>query len=324
MADGALLYGAILDGKGGARELTWEQVQTWTPDDGILWLHLDRTDPEAERWVREESGVDEAVAETLLAASGNRPRVQRIDDNLLIILRGINVTEGEEKHDMVGLHLWITGHMIVSLRRRRLAAGQELQRQMERGDGPTAPGDFLVHMTDFLMEHTSVIIDGVDDAVDELQQQVIDAKSSELRTKLRTIRQECIELRRYLSPQRDALLRLPTEKISWLTDLDRSHLREIADRNARFVEDLDSARERAAVTQDELSSQMADRMNQTMYVLTIISAIFLPPALLTGLFGINVGGMPWVEASMGFTLITGSMFVIALFEIWLLRRLKWI
>ena len=99
---------------------------------------------------------------------------------------------------------------------------------------------------------------------------------------------------------------------------------EIADRATRFVEDLDSARERAAIAQEELNTRIADQMNRTMYLLTIVSALLLPPALLTGLFGINVGGMPGVENPIAFTAIALSIPALAVVEFAILRRMGWI
>ncbi|UCH74428.1 MAG: zinc transporter ZntB, partial [Rhodospirillales bacterium] len=91
-----------------------------------------------------------------------------------------------------------------------------------------------------------------------------------------------------------------------------------------YVEDLDAARERAAVTQDELNNRLSDQMNRTMYLLTIVAAVLLPPSLITGLFGINVGGMPGVENIWAFTGVVIALIVIAVIEVILLRRLKWI
>ncbi len=136
------------------------------------------------------------------------------------------------------------------------------------------------------------VLSELDDRVDELEDEVLGGESYELRAKIGSLRRETISLRRYLAPQRDAVARLQNERVPWLDEVTRVHLREIADRTTRYVEDLDSARDRAAVTQDELNSRLSERMNKTMYVLSIVAGIFLPLGLLTGLLGINVGGIP--------------------------------
>lgn len=67
---------------------------------------------------------------------------------------------------------------------------------------------------------------------------------------------------------------------------------------------MESARERTAVTSEELSNRLAEQMNRTMCTLSIVAAIFLPLGLLTGLLGINVGGIPGTEAPWAFALVT--------------------
>ena len=101
-------------------------------------------------------------------------------------------------------------------------------------------------------------------------------------------------------------------------------MREITDRVVRYLEDLDAVRERAAVIQDELASRNADQMNKTMYVLTVVAAIMLPLGLITGLLGINVGGIPGVDSRYAFLLVCLFLLAIATLQALIFRRLKWI
>jgi len=66
--------------------------------------------------------------------------------------------------------------------------------------------------------------------------------------------------------------------------------------------------------EDELNNQLSERMNRTMYVLTIFAALLLPPSLLTGLFGINVGGMPGVESRWAFTIVVIALPALAVIQ----------
>lgn len=319
-----LLFAYLLDGKGGGREIGWPAIRDWQPEDGVLWVHLDRTGDQATRWVTDETGIDRATAETLLMPVANRPRVQRIGDGLLVVLRGINLNEGNEPDDMVGVHLWIESQRIISLRRRRLMAGTEIRDLLIKGDGPHGPSDFLSELAERLLQPMTPVINDLDDAVDKLQAELLTSSNATLRRQLQDLRQEAINFRRYLAPQRDALSCFQTEKAAWLLDLDRSYLRESADRTLRFVEDLDSIRERAAIAQDELNNRLSDQMNRTMYLLTVVAALLLPPSLVTGLFGINVAGMPGTDTVWAFTAIAVVIPIMAVVEFALLRWLKWI
>lgn len=325
MTDEDGLLGAfVLDGEGGGELLDWQGVRAWRPEDGVLWVHLDRTAPAAQAWVRECGTIDQAVVPTLLDAQGNRPRVQRIGDALLLVLRGLNRTAGQDADDMPAMHMWVSEKLIVSLRRRRLMAGNELREELLQGRGPKAAGNFIVHMAERLNDPLGPAVLELDDAIDSLHEQVLEGQGQGLRRTLQDSRQAVINFRRHVAPQRDALSRLQAEPVRWLEPVDRAILREIADHTARYVEDLDAARERAGVAQDELTNQLTERMNKTMYVLTVFSALLLPPALLTGLFGINVGGMPGVESGWAFAVITIAIPSLAVVEYFVLRRLRWI
>ena len=83
-------------------------------------------------------------------------------------------------------------------------------------------------------------------------------------------------------------------------------------------------RERMALVRDELAGQLSDRLNRNMYLLSILSALFLPLGFLTGLFGINVAGMPGAEVSHAFWYFSGGLVVVVGLQLAILRKLHWI
>ena len=111
--------------------------------------------------------------------------------------------------------------------------------------------------------------------------------------------------------------------MSWLAEEDRVRLRETYDRLTRYIEDLDASRERAAVTQEELISRLSKQMDNRMYVLSIVAAIFLPLDFLTGLLGINVGGIPGAEYKAAFVIFCMLLVALVGIEITIFKRKKW-
>lgn len=318
-----LICAYLLDGEGGAAQIGWREVDTWQPDDGILWVHLNRAGERSGSWLRTRTGVAPSVCEALLAPE-SRPRVTRIRDALLTILRGANFNPGADPEDMVGVRMWFEAGRIITVRHRRLLAIEDIRDELGDGHGPKGPGDFLVRIAERLTDRIGPVVDEIEDRVDELEEQVVHTHSASLRHELADMRQTSIALRRYLAPQRDAVARLQSETPSWLDDMHRSFLHEVSDRTTRFVEDLDAARERAAITQDELNNRLSEQMNKTIYLLTVVATVLLPPSLITGLLGINVGGIPGVDSNLAFTVVALGIALLAAVEIVVLRRLKWI
>ena len=318
-----LVLGYILDGKGGGSPVGWDEINQWQPRQGLLWVHLDYSNPGAQNWLLEYSELDEVIFEALMEED-SRPRCTLFREGLLLGLRGVNMNPGADPEDMVGIRIWFEENRIISTRRRRMLSVADIQKTIEDGNGPEAKDDFLVQITGRVMERMRLVIDGLEDSVAELEDQVLIAESWQLRSQLAGLRRQAISLRRYLSPQREALSRLLTEKIPWLEENARIRLREVADQLARYLEDLDEARDRAAVTQEELVNRLSEQMNNKMYLLSIVAAIFLPLGFMTGLLGINVGGIPGSDSKLGFTVFVILLVIVVAIQIWYFKKKKWL
>ncbi len=320
--EAGLIFGYLLDGQGGGKSLGWDKVKQWQPAHGVLWLHMEYSDPYVQQWILQESGLDEVTAEALLAEE-TRPRSMLGANGLLLTLRGINPNPEADPEDMVAVRMWSDGKRIMTTRRRRLLAASLLSQAIEKGRGPCNAGEFVESLTDRIVEGMADVVDGISDEVDNLEELVLTMESYELRPMIAEVRRNAIGLRRYLAPQREAVSRLFNEKVEWLSEMDRLRLRESADRTTRFVEDLDLARERAVVVQEELLSRLSEKMDRTMYVLSIVAAIFLPLGFLTGLLGINVGGIPGADYKGSFVIFCVTLVVIVVLQVWLFKRKKW-
>ena len=286
------------------------------------WVRFNWEDADDRRWLEGEAGVDELVADSLLAED-TRPRVVEHDEGLLLILRGVNLNAGSRPEDMISLRLWFDGEQLISTSRYPLRTVDELVHQLEQGTGPSTLADLLMALVEGLAERTDELIESIEEEIDDLEAQLLEGADRELRGRIGQIRRTIIVIRRYLAPQRDALARLSSINRPLLATMDRGRIREQADALTRLVEDLDMARERGAMIHEQLLTRLSDQLNIRMYILSIVAAIFLPLGFITGLFGINVGGMPWVETPMGFWWVMLLIVAIGIgLGIWLKRR-RW-
>lgn len=312
-----------LDGMGGAEKSNGALLPKDLAGDRCLWIQLNMKEFAAEIWLREESRFPEVVVEALLADE-TRPRCLKVGESVLLNLRGVNMNPGADPADMVSIRLWADAKIVVSTQRRRLRAVNDVEKHLHDGTGPKNAAELLADLANCLSERMSHVISNINDQVDELEETILDNIGQEMRTKLRLLRREVIGLRRYIAPQREAMAGLANDSIGWMPPVERQQIRSSADRLTLFVEDIDLARERAGIIQDELSSNLSERMNKNMYVLSIIAGIFLPLTLITGLLGINVAGIPGSDWTGSFLAVTGMLLVVGAAELFLLRRLHWL
>jgi zinc transporter len=317
-----LRHAVLLDGKGGAINFDWSKVDAWSAEQGCLWLHFDFEDADVGEWLYKHSGLGELAVEALLSQE-TRPRTQALRDLLLLALRGVNLNPGCDPEDMVSIRLWTDGKRIISTGRRQLLSTSDVLERLEAGDGPLDTGELIVDLIDRIVMRMSDTVDDFEDKVLDLEERVLSMTPAALRYDLAQLRKQTIAIRRYLAPQREALNRLAMEKLSWMNESGQLRLREISDRLIRHIEDIDAVRERAALAQEELQSRLSEQMNERMYVLSVVAAIFLPLGFFTGLMGINVGGMPGVEHQGAFWVVIGLCIGLSLLLAMVFRWRKW-
>jgi zinc transporter len=269
-----------------------------------VWTHIDALSPEAGNWLREHSELNDIAIEGLLAEE-TRPRLVVRQQRLLLILRGVNLNPGADPDDMVSVRIWTDGNCLISAQRRPLQSTADIVDRLTQGEGPETLPNLLLAWVDQLVNRMNDTIGNLEDQVLQLEERTLDNDTDGLRHEFAKLRKQTVVLRRYLAPQRETLFRLANEAPAWLEELQRLKLRETAERLARHIDAIEEVRDRAALAQEELMSQLSEEMNARMYLLSIVAALFLPLGFFTGLLGINVGGMPGTENDQAFWIVVG-------------------
>ncbi|WP_299809351.1 zinc transporter ZntB [uncultured Roseibium sp.] len=324
LEEDGLLFGCVLDGEGGASLVNWAEVEAWSQTGPALWIHLDRDSERVQTWLKHESNLTGPTVEALLAEE-TRPRVFRGKRGFVTILRGVNTNPDEDPTDMIAMRMWSDGHRVITIRQQRLLTPRDILRQLiETETGPTTAAQLYERLIHRITERMAEVLASVDNRLFQIEENIDIALASEQRRQLSALRQEGAALRRYISPQKEALTNILIEPPSWFDDESRLRLRETTDRVVRYVEEIDAARERAMVIKDDIANQLAEATNKTLYILAIISGIFLPLSFFTGLLGINIGGMPAVDNDSAFWIFCILMLVVLAGELAIFRRLGWL
>ncbi|MFC4671721.1 zinc transporter ZntB [Seohaeicola nanhaiensis] len=318
----ALVAGFRMDGRGGAEAIvpegrTVEEMRQAGP--GFVWLHFARPGPEEEDWLS-SAGLDGVVRDALDAAE-TRPRCTVYEDGVLMNMRGVNLSEGAQPEDMVSLRLWVTGDLVISVQRRQVKAVQDVIDGCARMKAPGDPGELVARLALRLADRAEPVVAELNERIDDLEDGFEAEHHQRMRGEVGEIRRVSIILRRFMFPLRDALSTLGIEDVDWLTPAARSRIREATERVTRLAEDLDSIRDRAEVVHDQVLEMRAEVANRQMLILSVVAAIFLPLGLLTGLLGINVGGVPGAEEPWAFWAVCGLLAAILAVQIYVFRKL---
>lgn len=288
------------------------------------WLHLSQSAPETQDWILNHSGIPEPEAQALIAEHA-RPRCTQTDTGLLFIGRGINLDEGSLPEDMKSIRVWIEKDRIITVIKRRMRSVEAIAERFTGSDRPESPAAVLVSLFAQMTQRIAPFVQDLGDRLDVMHISVIDDSipSTNL-PELSPIRLRTVSMHRYLVPLHEAAVSLC--RAEQLTDskavLAQASLTK--DQLARMLDELSAIEAKAAVTRDEMVSQRDEQLNGRVYNLTVLAAIFLPLTVLTGLLGMNVGGIPLMDNNYGFLWSTAALAAIMTFTILLLRKIHWI
>jgi magnesium transporter len=255
------------------------------------------------------------------------PKIEAYDGYLYVILHGIDIRPGKKPlvtHDVdffIGQTYLVTVHDGHS---RSVTGMQENVARNSRimAEGPVA----LFHrIVDAMIDHYRPEVDELEDRIDGLEKSVFERPDPKLIRQILDMKRDISRLRRIMTPQRDVIARLARRDfVDISTDLS-FRFRDVYDHIVRIADDTTIFQDRISGILDAHLTNVSNRLNEVMKVLTVVSTIFMPITFVSGLYGMNVPipHFPGSEAAQ-FWWLFAIMIAIVVFMLTLFRRKKWI
>jgi len=286
-----------------------EIKQALATEADLIWVHLTTNNEHAQTWLAEEAKAPDYIVDALTATE-TRPRCDALGDGAFLNLRGKSSEETTSSDPLASVRIWATRGRVISVTRRALIAVDDVVEAIEGGE-IRDPGDLIAEFATAITTNLDPDVADLGDTLDDCEADLDADKVFELRRNVTRVRVAAIGYRRFLTPQRAALEKLAALPCDWLQDDDRVHLNSAADRAARMAEELESIRERAALTHEALTDLRAEQIDNRALIIAVVAMVFLPLTFITGLLGMNVDGIPYAHDPWAFDAVTGACAVIA-------------
>ncbi len=331
--DSGLICGFIFETPGappravGSREaLDWLQAHRAQPGDAFLWLHFNLAQNSAERWLRLHADLSEAFYEALHDGS-HSSRIEHVDDRLVAVLNDVHFDFSFDPSDLSTLWLEAAPHCMVSARRQPLRSIDRLRTAVRRGEAPRSTVELLVHL---LRDQGDVLVDivrSLNAKVDETEDGLLAGRVDGRAGALGGLRRLIVRLQRVLAPEPAALVRMLQHPPAWMGAADLQDFRASGEEFAVVLRDLAALQERIKLLQEEIATRVNEENNRSLFILTIVTVLVLPINIVSGLLGMNVGGLPLAQHPHGFWIVValiGSITAVAAWTIVALirRRLR--
>ncbi|MEM8718869.1 MAG: CorA family divalent cation transporter [Cyanobacteria bacterium P01_G01_bin.39] len=309
-----LVCGFLLDSQAPAQPLSWSEVNqifdTKDNNDHIVWLHFSLIDSRVKNWIGNCQRIPELARELLLESN---PHIQlEILNNSFFCVLGDLYYDFDADPESLGLiRIYVSSNCMISVREKPLKAIDKLRLSLlQKPKIVKSPMELMVDLIEISTDiFDSTVID-LREAVEDMEDLVLKGNFSLNRLELSRMRRLVARLRRHLNASHYALRNhLVAHFPSWCDHTEEVELRRHLEQLSAVAQELELVQERARLVQEEMTNKLQETLNRNLYLLSLVTTIFLPITLITGIFGMNVGGIPWTNTSLGFLWCTLLMVI---------------
>ena len=287
--------------------------------EGFLWLHFNLSQASTEKWLHAHTTLPPEFYEALHQGSRST-RIELADDALIAVVNDVLHGFAFDPSDISTLWLHVSPHLIISARKKPLKSVDRLRQSVQHGALIQTPVELLTHL---LRDQADVLIGIVRDAVskvDLIEDDLLAGRLNYKRENLGNLRRVLVRLQRLMAPEPAALFRLLQRPTSWMKEADIQDLRQSSEEFSAVLVDMASLQERIKLLQEEIAAMINEKNSRSLYILTIVTVLALPINIIAGLFGMNVGGIPFAENTEGFWMVVSLVASLTVFLIWMLVR----
>ena len=255
------------------------------------------------------------------------PKIEAYKGYLYLILHGIDFEEGRREFSTRDVDFFLGPNYLVTVHDGHSRSIRHVKAICDRHEDVLAEGPVaLLHrIVDQMVDNYRPEIDRLEEQMDAVEDRAIVAPHATLVREILSLKRDLSSLRRVIIPQRDAVGRLARREFQQINDEMTYRFRDVYDNLIRISEEATLFQDRITGILDAHLSSVSNRLNEVMRVLTVMSTIFLPLTVLTGMWGMNVPvphfpGGPDAQ----FWEVLGLMLAISIVMLWLFRRKDWI
>ncbi|HWA75685.1 MAG TPA: CorA family divalent cation transporter [Polyangiaceae bacterium] len=268
-------------------------------DEGPLWLHFNLYDNRTKRHLERFAFVDEE-ARALLVGSDAQVRILVLNEGFAAVLGDFHHEFNQDAEAFGKFRVYVDPRVIITCRQQSLRGIDILRRRVESGETAESPAELFERLVRAIAVGFTDVALKLGDWVEDAEDDVLAGKVGMRGGELGRIRRLLARLRRHASANRNALRPLPDLLGEWCLPEQAQRLREAVERLDAVGQDLELVTERARLVQEEIERRLNEATGRNLYLLSILTTTLLPITLITGIFGMNLNGMPFANSPHGF------------------------
>ncbi|MFO7899381.1 MAG: magnesium/cobalt transporter CorA [Planctomycetota bacterium] len=308
-------------------EVSPEQCGRFLDSNTVTWINVDGIhDLDLIGALGREFKLHPLLLEDV-ANTRQRPKVDEYEGRLFIVLKMLYVQEDDGSVDAEQVSLVVGRNFVISFQERPGDVFEPIRDRIRRAKGRIreAGADYLAYaLIDAVVDNYFLILEGVGDRIEELEESVVSDPDTELLRGIRRLKREAMLLRRSVWPLREVVSALCRGESPLVRADTLPYLRDVYDHTIQVADTIESFRDLIGGLRDAYLTVISNRMNEVMKVLTIIATIFIPLTFVAGIYGMNFEHMPELKYPWAYPAVWAVMLLVAIGMVIYFKTRKWL
>jgi len=292
----------------------------------VSWFNVDGLhDVESIESIAEPFGLHPLAVEDIVH-TGQRPKAEEYEDSLFLVLRMLSYNDEAGRVDDEQVSFVIGPHWLLSFQQRAGDAFDGVRERIrnDRGRIRRAGPDYLAYsLIDAIVDQYFVVLERLGERVEALDEEVSERAEPRKLEEIRQLKREFLFLRKSIWPLREVLSGIQRGESPLFDEHTLIYLRDAYDHTIQVIDTVETYRDMMSGLLEVYLTNISNRMNEVMKVLTIIATIFIPLSFVAGVYGMNFAHMPELSWRYGYYGALGVMGAVAVGMLAFFKRKGW-
>ncbi len=298
---------------------------------GLTWLNIEEPTEAETAWLEEHFEFHALDYEDVLSRRRQRAKIDEYDDYVFLVLHFPRFDKATGRLQATEVNVFIGPGFIITIPKEPLKPIRAIWSRCETREDARlefmskGPGFLLYELVDQMFDYCFPILDKIGFKLDTLEDLIFEGDTDTLVRDISNVKQEIINYRKVIKPQRPTLRMLERAVQRYAPEDLEIYFDDIVDKNERIWDSLENYKEVSEALEATNENLITHRLNDMLALLTVLSAVLLPLALIVGFYGMNIDGLPFAHNGIASVVFLGVVMVaLAIGVLAYFRKRKWL
>lgn len=309
------------------KEATLQECLIYLGKPSMTWINICGIDDSvAIETIGRHFGLHPLLLEDIMS-SAQQSKLDNYKDTIYIVVRQLTYHEEKKEVEDEQVSLILGKNYVISFLESHNNVFASIRDRLKNSKGRLRQrgSDYLCYtLIDCLVDNYFITLEKIDNKMEALEEEVFNQPTPQTIQKMHRIKREIIHLRKAVWPMREVISSFRRMESPLIQDATKLYIQDVYDHTIQAIDTIESFRDVISGMLDIYLSNLSQRMNEIMKVLTIVATIFVPLTFIASLYGMNFKYIPELQWEWGYYIALIAMVLIFLSMLYYFRRKRWI